>query len=57
MRTIQGRTRWLRYAIAAGAAILVAGLQGFIFPAFAVYELPPGERITNLPHIPRSMPQ
>jgi hypothetical protein len=25
--------------------------------AFAGYELPPGERITNLPHIPRSMPQ
>ena len=24
---------------------------------FAGYELPPGERITNLPHIPRSMPQ
>ncbi len=57
MRTIHGRTRRLRYAIAAGAAILVAGLQGFIFPAFAGYELPPGERITNLPHIPRSLPQ
>ncbi len=57
MRIIQGRTRWLRYAIAAGAAILAAGLQGFIAPAFAGYELPPGERITNLPHIPRSMPQ
>ncbi len=57
MRRIHGRTRWLRYAIAAGAAILAAGLQGFIAPAFAGYELPPGERITNLPHIPRSMPQ
>ncbi|HXF93949.1 MAG TPA: alginate export family protein [Nitrospiraceae bacterium] len=57
MSTIQGRTRWLRYAIAAGAAILAAGLQGFIVPAFAGYELPPGERITNLPHIPRAMPQ
>jgi hypothetical protein len=44
-------------AIAAGAAILAAGLQGFIAPAFAGYELPPGERITNLPHIPRSIPQ
>jgi hypothetical protein len=25
--------------------------------SWAGYELPPGERITNLPHIPRSMPQ
>jgi len=25
--------------------------------ALAGYELPPGERITNLPHIPRAMPQ
>ncbi len=57
MRTIHGRTRWSRVAIAAGAAILAAGLQGFIAPAFAGYELPPGERITNLPHIPRAMPQ
>jgi len=30
---------------------------GFAAPAWAGYELPPGERITNLPHIPRSMPQ
>ena len=28
-----------------------------ISPSFSGYELPPGERITNLPHIPRAMPQ
>ena len=28
-----------------------------VSPAFSGYELPPGERITNLPHIPRAMPQ
>ncbi len=26
-------------------------------PALAAYELPPGERITNLPPIPRGIPQ
>jgi hypothetical protein len=39
------------------AATLVAGLQILVSPTFAGYELPPGERITNLPHIPRAMPQ
>lgn len=28
-----------------------------VSPAFSGYELPPGERITNLPHIPRAIPQ
>ena len=32
-------------------------VAGFAAPAWANYELPPGERITNLPHIPRAMPQ
>jgi len=35
--------------------LLVLSLQGNA--ALAGYELPPGERITNLPHIPRAMPQ
>ncbi|MDE3119263.1 MAG: alginate export family protein [Nitrospirota bacterium] len=38
-------------------AVLAAGLQLLVSPAFAGYELPPGERITNLPAIPRNMPQ
>src|SRR2546427_13229460 len=36
--------------------MLDAGLQFHFSPAWAGYELPPGERITNLPHIPRAMP-
>ncbi len=63
MRSITGRNEWLSHSIAVAAAILVAGLQVLISPPFgaspawAGYELPPGERITNLPHIPRAMPQ
>jgi hypothetical protein len=48
---------WLRQSIAFLAAALVAGLQVLTSPAFAGYQLPPGERITNLPAIPRNMPQ
>lgn len=48
------RTGWLRHSLAFAAALLVAG---FASPVWAGYELPPGERITNLPHIPRAMPQ
>jgi len=48
------RTGWLRHSLAFAAAVLVAG---FASPVWAGYELPPGERITNLPHIPRAMPQ
>ena len=57
MRRFTGRKGWLRHSIAFTAAALVAGIQMFATPAFAAYELPPGERITNLPHIPRAMPQ
>jgi len=57
MGSIQGRTGWRRHSIAFAAAALVAGIQLFTSPAFAAYELPPGERITNLPAIPRNMPQ
>jgi len=39
-----------------GAAAVTA-LQCLSLPAFAGFELPPGERITNLPAIPRNMPQ
>lgn len=57
MGRIQGRTGWLRHSIAFAAATVVAGFQLFSSPVFANYELPPGERITNLPAIPRNMPQ
>jgi hypothetical protein len=57
------RLRWLGFSITLLAAVAASALS-FLFaptftlsPAFANYELPPGERITNLPHIPRSMPQ
>ena len=56
MKRIQGRTRWGRLAAIFGAAAISA-LQCLTLPAFAGYELPPGERITNLPAIPRNMPQ
>src|SRR6476469_1616437 len=57
MGSIQGRTGWFRHSIAFAAAAVVAGFQLFSSPVFAAYELPPGERITNLPAIPRNMPQ
>src|SRR5207249_8782120 len=56
MSSITGRKGWFGHSIAVTAAMLVAGLQFLFSPAWAGYELPPGERITNLPHIPRSMP-
>ena len=56
MKRIHGRTRWGRLATIFGAAAVTA-LQCLAVPAFAGFELPPGERITNLPAIPRNMPQ
>jgi len=38
-------------------AAAIASVQLMTIPAFAGYELPPGERVTNLPAIPRNMPQ
>jgi len=57
MSSITGRKGWFGHSIAVTVAMLVAGLQFLVSPVWAGYELPPGERITNLPHIPRSMPQ
>lgn len=56
MKRIQGRIRWGRWATIFCAAAMTA-LQCLAVPAFAGFELPPGERITNLPAIPRNMPQ
>ena len=57
MSSITGRKGWFGHSIAVTVAMLVAGLQFLVSPAWAGYELPPGERITNLPAIPRNMPQ
>jgi len=57
MNRISSLTGWLSRPIALTVATLAAGLQLLASPAFAGYELPPGERITNLPPIPRAIPQ
>lgn len=61
MRSIRGRKGWPAVFPAVAAAVLMAGLQVLVSspftPALAGYELPPGERITNLPPIPRNIPQ
>ena len=62
MNRIGGWKGWLSCPIALAVAMVIIGLPVLISsilvsPAQAGYELPPGERITNLPHIPRSMPQ
>src|SRR6185295_3283895 len=56
MRSNRRWTKWLNHAVAV-VAMLVAGLSGLPALVQAGYELPPGERITNLPAIPRNMPQ
>ncbi len=61
MRSIRGWKRWLSHSVAVAVAMLMAGLYSLaspgLSPVLAGYELPPGERITNLPAIPRNMPQ
>ncbi len=64
MSRIRGWKGWFSRPIAPLSllvAVLAAGLQvlvsSVVTPALAGYELPPGERITNLPAIPRNIPQ
>jgi len=45
---------WLRHSLAFAAALVAVG---FAAPVWAAFELPEGERITNVPHIPRAIPQ
>lgn len=45
---------WLRHSLAVAAAVVAVG---FAAPVWAAFELPEGERITNVPHIPRAIPQ
>ena len=57
MRRLLGRTGWSSLATFFSAALMVAGLSLTGAPAQAAFELPEGEKITNLPAIPRAMPQ
>jgi len=57
MRSIQGRIGWASAATFFSAAVMAAGLSFGTAPAQAAFELPEGERITNVPAIPRAIPQ
>jgi hypothetical protein len=57
MRRFLGRTGWASIATFFSAAIMAAGLSFTAAPAQAAFELPEGEKITNLPAIPRAIPQ
>jgi len=57
MRRLLGRIGWSSFATFFSAALMAAGLWLTGAPAQAAFELPEGEKITNLPAIPRAMPQ
>ena len=57
MRSIQGRIGWAGIATFFSAAVMAAGMSFVTVPAQAAFELPEGERITNVPAIPRAIPQ
>ncbi|HJT19088.1 MAG TPA: alginate export family protein [Nitrospira sp.] len=57
MRSILGRTGWASLATFFSAAVMAAGLSFTAAPVQAAFELPEGEKITNLPAIPRNIPQ
>jgi hypothetical protein len=57
MRSIQGRTRLAGMATFFSAAAMAAGMSVTAAPVQAAFELPEGEKITNLPAIPRAIPQ
>ena len=57
MRRLQGRTGWASMATFFSAAAMAAGLSFTTAPAQAAFELPEGEKITNVPAIPRAIPQ
>jgi Alginate export len=57
MRSLLGRTGWAGMATFFSALMVAAGMMFASVPAQAGFELPEGERITNLPHIPRAIPQ
>lgn len=57
MRRLLGRTGWVSISTFFSAALMAAGLSFTAAPAQAAFELPEGEKITNLPAIPRAIPQ
>lgn len=57
MQSIQGRIGWASAATFFSAAVMAAGLSFTTAPAQAAFELPEGEKITNVPAIPRAIPQ
>ena len=57
MQSIQRRMGWASAATFFSAAVMAAGLSFGTAPAQAAFELPEGEKITNVPAIPRAIPQ
>ncbi|MDP1769647.1 MAG: alginate export family protein [Nitrospirota bacterium] len=57
MQSIHRRMGWASAATFFSAAIMAAGLSFGTAPAQAAFELPEGEKITNVPAIPRAIPQ
>ena len=57
MKSIVGRTGWAGMATFFSAAAMAAGLSFTTAPAEAAFELPEGEKITNVAAIPRAIPQ
>jgi hypothetical protein len=51
------QTGWAGIATFFSAAVMAAGMSFVTTPAQAAFELPEGEKITNLPAIPRAIPQ
>jgi hypothetical protein len=54
---MQRRIGWAGLATFFSAAAMAAGLSLTTVPAQAAFELPEGEKITNVPAIPRAIPQ
>jgi hypothetical protein len=57
MRRLLRRTGWASITTFFSAALMAAGLSFTAAPAQAAFELPEGEKIVNVPAIPRAMPQ
>lgn len=57
MQSIQRRTGWASAATFVSAVVMATGMSLMTAPAQAAFELPDGEKITNVPAIPRALPQ
>ena len=56
MQRIQRRIGWASVATFVSAVVVATGMSLVTTPAQAAFELPDGEKITNVPAIPRAMP-